>query len=102
MGTLLHCLSVTFSLLLFSLSVSPLFLHCWLFSWAFVFPCWSLCLDLSPLLPMAVAALAWAPWLPAAQMVQTAAFFRHTGDPAQGLLTSQTAEPLPEEGRLGV
>lgn len=29
----------------------PLFLHPWLFSWAFVFPCWSLCLDLSSLLP---------------------------------------------------
>lgn len=29
----------------------PLFLHCRLFSWAFVFPCWSLCLDLSSLLP---------------------------------------------------
>jgi hypothetical protein len=34
-------------------------------------------------------------------MAPAAAFFRHTGEPAQGLLTSQTAEPLPEEGRLG-
>ena len=44
------------------------FLHCWLFSWAFVFPClvsvfMPLCFP--PLLfPVAAAAPAWAGWLP--------------------------------------
>lgn len=102
-GTLLHCLSVTSSPApsLSFLLLLPVSSIAGSFPRAFCFSCWSPCLDLASLLPrgcscpslgsVAPCSPKWSRLLPSSDTPENL---------AQALLTSQTAEPLPEEERL--